>query len=480
MRQIKEITTVLESQNYSLNVSICDVMKEFKFKTLIHHAGLSKACGFSITSILTLLIMLPLMALENVHQFYKSAYAKDEVMQKDTIYRLKNSEHYSWRSLLYKVAKAYRNLVEPTACDNNGEEKITALIIDDTMDQRVGYKMENISHVFDHVLRKTFYGFKILTLIFFDGVSSHPLDFTIHTEKKLAIKKRRKQYKKDVDPKSHGGKRRKEAATTKSMQAMIMIKRAIKHGFTAKYVLCDSWFTSEALIQTVRSVAKGAMHLIAGVPNGTRKYEYAGGFFNAKEIIALLKKEGKEHRCRKWNTRYMEAIVQYKDAGAVKLFMSRYPGQKKWRVFITTDTSLSYIKMVEVYTIRWTIEVLFRECKQHLLLGKCQSRDFDAQIASVTITFILYTFLAYMKRKQDYTTLGEALLFIQHDVCEKNLAQRLFELFETLLELAINAIAENGSMDIAQFKTSAEYRLIKETFASSFLFEQIGSVDNAV
>jgi len=478
MRQLKEITTVLESNNYSLNISICEVMKEFKFKTLVHQAGLSKASGFSVTSILTLLLILPLMALKNVHQFYKSAYAKEESMKKDTIYRLKNNENYSWRNLLYKVAKAYRSLVEPDATDN-AEKKPTALIIDDTADQREGYKMEKISYIFDHVIRKTVLGFKILALIYFDGVASQPLDFTIHTEKKLTGKKQRSQYKKNADPRSNGGKRRKEAETTKIKQAIAMVKRAVKHGFTAQYILCDSWFTSEELIKSIRGIAKGAMHLIAGVPNGNRKYGYGGGLFNAKEIIALLKKEGKVHRCRKWNTRYMEVVVGYKGAGTVKLFMSRFPGQKEWRVFVTTDLSLTYVKMIEIYSIRWTIEVMFRECKQHLLLGKCQSQDFDAQIACVTITFMLYTFLAYMKRKQDYTTLGGLFSLMQQDVCEKNLAERLFDLFESLLELAIATIAENGGMDITALKSSAEYRFIKEMFSSSFLFGQMASVDNA-
>ena len=174
----------------------------------------------------------------------------------------------------------------------------------------------------------------------------------------------------------------------------------------------------------------------------------------------------------------MEAIVGYKGAGTIKLFISRFPGQKKWRVFVSTDTSISYVKMVEIYSIRWTIEVMFRECKQHLLLGKCQSQDFDAQIASITITFILYTFLSYMKRKQDYSTFGDVFLSIQNDVCKKNLAERLFELFESLLELAITTIAENGVMDITMFKQSDEYLLIKDIFSSSFLFGQLASVDN--
>ena len=43
---------------------------------------------------------------------------------------------------------------------------------------------------------------------------------------------------------------------------------------------------------------------------------------------------------------------------------------------------------MEIYSIRWTIEVFFREAKQQLGLGKCKSRDFDAQIASITYLHI--------------------------------------------------------------------------------------------
>ena len=68
MRLIKEVATVLDEHGYRLECSICEVMKQFKFGTLVNRAGMVKACGFSVTSVLTLILMLPLMALENIHQ----------------------------------------------------------------------------------------------------------------------------------------------------------------------------------------------------------------------------------------------------------------------------------------------------------------------------------------------------------------------------------------------------------------------------
>jgi len=473
---MKEIATVFESQNYSINNIICDTMKKFKLKSLCHRAGIQKADGYSATEILTLLLMLPLMALKNVHQLYKSAYAEKVAMQKDVLYRMKNNERHPWRSLLYTVAKRFKELVGKALLEEN---TVTALILDDTIDQRVGYKIENVSHVFDHVLRKTVYGFKVLVLTYFDGINTIPLDFTIHAEKKLARTKAKTQFKKVVDPRSSGGKRRKEVKASKISQAIAMIKRAAKHGFRANYVLCDAWFSSKEFIQTIRGIAGGAMHVIAGVRNDKRKYTYQGQLFNANAIIAKLKMEGSVHRCRKFNIRYLEAVVDYPDIGTVKLFICRYPHQRKWRVFVSTDASLSFMEMMRVYGTRWTIEVMFRETKQYLQLGRCQSRDFDAQIAHTTMTLILYTLLAYLKRVGSYETLGELFRSIQQDICEKTLAERLWELFEELLCAMIEVISTNGAMDIKALQKSEEYHYVREIFASSFLFEQMNTVNKS-
>jgi hypothetical protein len=450
------------------------MLKKFKFKTLCNRVGISKTQGFSAVEILTLLIMMPLMALDSVHQLYKSAYSDKAAMQKDALYRLKNNEQYSWRRLLYAVAKMFKGQTNP---ENKANDKPTALIIDDTADQRVGYKMENISYVFDHVIRKSVLGFKILVLGYFDGKSIVPLDFTIHKEKALEAKKSKKQYKKKIDPRSPGAKRRNEAKISKISAAIALVKRAVKNGFIADYVLCDSWFTSEELISSIRAIKGGAMHIIAGVKNGNQKYGYQGDLFNAKEIIAMLKEKGTARRCRRLGIYYYEAVVTYKSVGTLKMFICRYPRQKTWRVFVTTNTSLSLVETMEIYGTRWTIEVFFRECKQYLQLGACQSADFDAQIASVTITFILYSLLSCLKRKGSYETLGEIFRITQQDVCEKNLAERLWSLFEELLVVMIDAAAANGFMDVTLLKQSQEYDFVKEIFASSFLFEQMGSVN---
>ncbi|MBU3134290.1 transposase [Clostridium gasigenes] len=155
-----------------------------------------------------------------------------------------------------------------------------------------------------------------------------------------------------------------------------------------------------------------------------------------------MEERKKESRCRKWNTHYFEVVVNYGDIGLVKLYISRFPYQKDWRIFISTDTNLKFVDMMEIYLIRWSIEVFFKEAKQNLGLCNCQSRDFDAQIANVTISCILYTFFAYYRRITDYETLGTLFEFIKDDICKKTVAQNIWDLFDELLTVVIKAISE--------------------------------------
>jgi hypothetical protein len=476
-QDLGEIKKVFDKHGYSINSILTDILKKFNFKSICWQSGAKKGDGYSITEILVLMLMMPLMLVKSVHALYKSQYKENVSMQKDVFYRLKNNEKMPWRRLLYGVAKKFRLLVNPDKkiADNS------SFIVDDTIDIRVGYKIENISMVHDHTGNKkgAKLGFKDLFLGYFDGKSFNPLDFSIHTEKLLNRKKRKKQFEKNCAKNSNGYKRRKECKVNKINNALKMIKRAVKNGFMAKYVLADSWFSSKKFIRTIRSIKNGAMHVVCGVRKDKRKYTYKGEKVNAKQLLKILKKESKPKRCRKWNTRYYEVVVEYEGIGTVKLYLCRFPYQKKWRLYLSTDTKLTFIKMMEIYSIRWSIEIFFKEAKQFLRLGKCQSRDFDAQIASITISCILYIFLSYIRRINDYESLGGLFEAISDDLNEKNLAQRLWQLFDDLLQVAISVIAESGVVDITLFKKSPEYQYIKSTFEESFLSNQIFSFNKS-
>ncbi len=88
---------------------------------------------------------------------------------------------------------------------------------------------------------------------------------------------------------------------------------------------------------------------------------------------------------------------------------------------------------VSIYQIRWTIEVFFKEAKQHLNLEKSQSNDFDAQIADTTIVMIQYLFLVLQKRVYSYETIGKVFEKTKEFTLKKRLHERLIALLLAMI-----------------------------------------------
>ena len=86
--------------------------------------------------------------------------------------------------------------------------------------------------------------------------------------------------------------------------------------------------------------------------------------------------------------------VTYGDV-RVNLFFVKMGKSPTWKLLATTDLTINFQKLMDVYQIRWSIEIFFRESKQYLHLGKCKSISFDAQIADATISLVQYTLLAF-------------------------------------------------------------------------------------
>ncbi len=61
-------------------------------------------------------------------------------------------------------------------------------------------------------------------------------------------------------------------------------------------------------------------------------------------------------------------------------------GKHDWAVFLTTGCHLEDSTMLEIYALRWGIDVYFKEAKQHLGLLKEQSIHDSAYLASIHLT----------------------------------------------------------------------------------------------
>ena len=82
-----------------------------------------------------------------------------------------------------------------------------------------------------------------------------------------------------------------------------------------------------------------------------------------------------------------------------------------------------------------------------------------------------------MRRIEAYESLGSLFEGIVAELREKNVAERLWALFEELLQAVLTSVAESGPMDLKQFQRSPQYAALKDMFEASFLGNQLQSLN---
>ena len=359
--EIKELFTV-DAKGAE---TILDVFERVFMSIRTQQFDSLKKRGYLPADILKVLLYLPFLGVATVRGLYQSGCANISEAEKDVYYRLKNNSAIHWRTLLFAFAKRFRKLSEQKGELDPDTEPIRCFIVDDSTCPKRGLKLEFIGKVFDHIYRHWVLGFKALALAYWDGKSLLPLDFSLHNEKGknkkrpygLTRTRLKKRFSKPRDRKTPAAKRIRELSANKIGNAINMIKRAVKHGFMADYVLTDSWFMVYSFILNIRQIKNGALHLLGACRLDKRKYQFEGAEYTAKELLNKFK--GHKKRSRKVRALYVELIATYKGI-PVKLFFSRYAKQKTWHLLLTTDLELSFNKAIEIYSHRWTIEVMFK------------------------------------------------------------------------------------------------------------------------
>ncbi|MCP4356019.1 MAG: transposase [Proteobacteria bacterium] len=418
---------------------LIDILGVFSGRSIIKGVFANKSKGISLINLLQTLILMPFLGATNVNSLFKRHYQLFYKGKKDCLYDTLRDPNTDWRKLLLNFAKLFMKTINK----NSSECRTSFFIVDDSdLEKRTPY-FEGISRVFNHVTKSYPFAYKVLTLGYSDGKSFIPLDYSLHNEKSkkknfgLTLKQRKEQYCKRRGESSNGAKRKKELRIKKGLNLIKMVKRAIKQGIVADYLLTDSWFLSENMINEIRKIKNGAIHILSMCRMDKRKYMTDKGEFNA----TMLRRQNKQlmKRSKKYRAAYIELLVEYKGI-KLKLFFVRISKRSKWRLLVTTNTSLKFTQVYELYSNRWAIEVFFKECKQLLGLGKNQSRDFDAQIASTTICFIQYTILALYKRYNTYETIGGLFNTSKEAITEQIFSDRIKILFIELIEALVEVL----------------------------------------
>ncbi len=83
--------------------------------------------------------------------------------------------------------------------------------------------------------------------------------------------------------------------------------------------------------------------------------------------------------------------------GAVHVVLSRKKGEKKVLALASDDPELTHAQIVEAYTHRWTIEVFFKDVKQHLGFGQYQNGSWRAAVRHLHLVCFAYALLTHLR-----------------------------------------------------------------------------------
>jgi hypothetical protein len=99
---------------------------------------------------------------------------------------------------------------------------------------------------------------------------------------------------------------------------------------------------------------------------------------------------------------------------------------------------LSATEILEIYTLRWGIEVYFKEIKQHLGILKEQSEDYAVHYAYIHLCAIRYMLIAD-RMMTSGTVFGKIRNRLTGQLEMLTFARLLWELFKALIHGALHS-----------------------------------------
>lgn len=412
-----------QEENAAIRTSIDHFFAHFHIGMIVNRAGIRKIRGARPLTILTALFCLPF---QGMNLYWGLVHSRNREFGKSAVYDILNRPNCNWRTLLLSLSSAVIRFFASLT----SEERETVLIIDDSPLERPRSKMvELLARVYDHCSKKYIRGFRFLCLTWSDGTSTAPVDFALLSSPKPT--NRYQDITRQVDKRSCGYHRRTEALMHTTELLEPMVKRALRAGVKARYILVDSWFAFPAVIAKL----SGQLPVIAMLKRTPKIfYTWRGQKVTLEGLYRNIKKRPGKARI------LASVVVTIASDQAVKIVFVRDRRKSDWLALLSTDADLSDTDIVRIYGKRWDIEVFFKMSKQYLHLEKSvQLRSFDGLIAHATIAMMRYLFLSYRQRcETDDRTLGD--LF--HSACIEARDISLLDALHRILTLVTDALRQ--------------------------------------
>ena len=399
--------------------------------------------GEPLANLLCALLVWPLLPAKSIHCFCAELcqILKGQV---SVLYDFLGREDINWRGLASELARGvYADQEMGGRCER-------AFVVDDTSQARAGRKVEGTSCYFDHTEGRTRKGHQVLQLGLATEKGFLPLEAQMVMGEKCAIDKPKdKPFKNQRSSAARDLRRAKEQ--TKHQLFREMLQRALRAGFRAWYALGDAWFGCK---ENIQCCLDNDLIGIFQMKRGNLAYQYHGHTYTASQLYGKVQRQMRPQNGRaRYKTASLTVSINLETNDrqparwrVVRLVFSapvRASHKDAWVVFLCTDVTLSDAKILEVYALRWSIEVYFKEIKQHLGFLKEQSGRYQLAYASVHLAALRYLLLFEAMLRNGQLSYGEIRDRETGRLQILTYAALLWHLFRALIEGALEDLIGN-------------------------------------
>jgi len=333
-----------------------------------------------------------------------------------------------------------------------GARSQRAFVVDDTSQARSGRKVQGTSCYFDHTEGRMRKGHQVLQLGLAAEKGFLPVEAQLIMGAKAAIGKPQDNPFKDQRSSAARDLRRAQDQN-KHQHFRQMLQRALRAGWRATYVLADAWFGCK---DNIRACLDHHLIGLFQMKRGKMTYQYHGQNYTAKQLYTKVQRRMRPHnRKARYKTASLTVRLNLQTEPAqpdhwvaVRLVFSapvRASSADTWVLFLCTDVTLRDPKILEVYALRWSIEVYFKELKQNLGFLKEQSGRYELAYASVHLAAMRYRLLFEAMLRNGQLSYGEIRDRESGRLQTLTYAALLWQLFRALIEGALeNLVSDLG------------------------------------
>jgi SRSO17 transposase len=285
-------------------------------------------------------------------------------------------EQIRWEMLNRRTRRAL------AAAGRRGQAVPVFLAIDDSLVEKSGKCIEGTDYHYSHSAGRTVWGHVWVTAQLVVLGQSYPVSWRLY--------QRRRTCEELGIPFS-----------SKPELARAIVRAIQPLPGTQTYVLTDSWYPSQQLLETCQ---ERRFHLLSAVKSD-RKFRVANHNLQAKAWAQALPKRAARRRASDFVTvntagyKLWSTVGTLSSGHAARLVINRVIGQQRWRYLISTDCALTAQTVISHYSARWEVENFYRVAKQSLGWGDYQMRDLFAVERHVQLMMVAHAYLEIQRQE---------------------------------------------------------------------------------